>query len=136
MDPTDVPSNFEENLREAESTETVESLGQQLRQLRLLLTALLAGLIVLCLGVGFFFWRQTSLLRLDLQQKRPAVNDMVRKYQDETQPLINSFLTQLTAFARTNADFRPILDKYHIRPATNMAPRILPVQGAPPRQSP
>ena len=93
---------------EAAPPVSLESLQRELQTLRALVQAVIVVLIVLSGSVDIFLWKQVITVRREIAERRKFVED----YEKNGIPLMNDFVTKLQAFAKTNADFAPVLMKY------------------------
>lgn len=91
---------------------TLAALEQHTRMLWKLLQATLVSLLLLCLGVNGYLYKQTRLLRNQLLQEGPAVNRMSLEFQNHDLPLFRNFASKLQNYAHTHREFLPILDRY------------------------
>ena len=111
----------------------LQELREQYRSLQTLLVVTLAAVIVLSLGVNLYIFKQWRALLAQVALQRPQVAKLDLEFRKNREPLMRSFVDQLQAFAKTNRDFQPILEKY--RPLLpqyfNSSPLLLPVAPAP-----
>ncbi|SRR6266496_3780735 len=99
---------------------------EQIRTLRSLLVAALLALLLLSVGVDAFLFIQDHLVRRDLNSLS-AAKDAIREFETGKKPLINSFISQLQAYAQSHPDFNPILEKYGIKtPPPSASPALAP----------
>ncbi len=85
-----------------------EDLREQVQAMRSVLLLLLVAMTCVTAWLSFFLYRQmVSTNRQAVDAKRP-----IDEFQTNALPKINWFVNNLQAFARTNADFNPILAKY------------------------
>jgi CHASE3 domain sensor protein len=101
----------------------LHELQQQIAHLSASLVACLTGLLLLSIVLAAFLSVQDYFLRRDLTGARK----LVQEYETNRKPLINAFIAKLQAFAQTNPDFQPILQKYGIP----LSPPFQPTQPAP-----
>jgi len=87
---------------------SLEAVCDSQRTTRQVLGLVLVGGILLATGVDIVLLRQVGMLRRQAEQ----VGQFVSDYQRNELPVINRFVADLQAFARTNADFRPVLNRY------------------------
>jgi hypothetical protein len=80
--------------------------------LRLLLLAVLASLLLMCGGLGLFFLHQSSIMKGQVAQGRALLKD----YEANGAVKVAWFTTNLQNFARSNPDLNPILAKYGLLP--------------------
>ncbi len=100
---------------------------------RIFLIALVSALIM-GLSLNFFFIKQMSFLRKDLETVRPQIVQVLANYQNVEDPQIKAFINALVAYGRTHPDFNPILAKYKIAPDTRTG--LAPVPTFPPNATP
>jgi hypothetical protein len=93
------------------------TLQDDLRDLRLLLIVAALALVLLSLSFNAFLYSQDRVVRRELD----AAKKMQQEFETAKQPMLNTFISRLQDFARTNPDINPILDKYGIRPV-DLAP--------------
>lgn len=98
-------------------------------------------LIILSGAINLYLLRQFTVLRKEIATVEPQVKQMAADYERVTKPLVNSFLKQLTDYAQTHPDFRPVLAKYNIQgaqtgavPATAVPPTTPALPAAPPKK--
>lgn len=81
--------------------------------LRLLLIAVLASLLLMCGGVGLFFLHQASIMKGQVAQGQALLKD----YEANGAVKVAWFTTNLQNFARSYPDVNPILLKYGVAAA-------------------
>lgn len=87
----------------------------------LFLLALLA-LIAMTLTVDLcFIRRQMVYVRAQLEDQQPKVREKITGFKNR-EPMVRDFIASLQAFAATNHDFQPILDRYRVVLAPYMQP--------------
>lgn len=91
-----------------QTTGTLESIRASQKVIRQTLALLLVGGILLATGTDIFLLRQVGMMRRQTEE----VERFVRDYESNDLPVINRFVADLQAFARTNADFKPLLGRY------------------------
>ena len=79
---------------------------------RILLIAVLVSLLLMCGGLGLFFFHQASLMKGQLAQSER----LVAEYDANSVAKVNLFVSGLQNFARSNPDMNPILAKYGLLP--------------------
>ena len=89
-----------------------ELLQAQYNFLETLFAASISALILLSLALNLFLFKQMRLARGQASAQRPEINKSVDRFQSNNEPVIRDFVAQLERFGATNANFRPILDKY------------------------
>ncbi len=104
----------------AEPNLTVNELQESLRYLRNLFHIAMIGVIVLSCSFSLYLFKQISMLRRQAADMEAFVTD----YETNTRPRIETFVNELTQFAKANPDFSPILNKYLQQgtPATGTPP--------------
>ncbi|MEW6303765.1 MAG: hypothetical protein AB1705_09855 [Verrucomicrobiota bacterium] len=105
-------------------------LQRSFRALQRLIQAVLVALILMCGSLSVYLFRQVSTMRKQVEANRPLINQTVADYNSNYLPQVQQFLGRLQAFARTNADFAPILSRYSLA-ADGVAPAA-PPPSAPP----
>jgi hypothetical protein len=86
--------------------------------LRKLFLVTVVVLLIFSGSINLFLLRQVISARKDIESVRPRATQMVAAYQQTEEPLIKGFLNSLVSFSQTHPDFKPILAKYNIVPAT------------------
>lgn len=94
------------------------------RSLRAVLALVLIGGVALAVGVDIVLLRQVGMLRRQSEELERFVVD----YERNELPVIERFVTDLQGFARTNADFRPILGRHIV---SEDAPKLNPPPSPP-----
>jgi hypothetical protein len=92
-------------------------LQAQFDQLRQLITSVLILVIVISGTLNIYLLRQWQSSRKDLAAVRPQASQMITDYTKVRGPAMGEFVNKLAEYARSHADFVPILAKYNIRPA-------------------
>jgi hypothetical protein len=87
------------------------ALRGQLESLQRVVTSMLLLLIVVSGTLWIFLKRQLHNTEADIKTLGPAWTNSVAQYQHNSQ-IIEQTVKKLQEFARTNADFAPILNKY------------------------
>ena len=85
---------------------TLAVLEQHTRTLWKLLQATLVSLILLCLGVNGYLFKQTRLLRNQLTQEVPAVTRMSLEFESHDLPLFRNFASKLQNYEIGRASCR------------------------------
>jgi hypothetical protein len=93
------------------------NLAQAFETLRKQFQTTLIVLIILSGAINLYLLRQFTVLRKEVATIEPQVTQLVADYQRVTVPLVNTFLKQLSDYAQTHPDFRPVLAKYNIQGA-------------------
>lgn len=83
-------------------------LAKSVAGLRSALHVVLIVLVVMTSALSIFLFRQVAMARRQVSE----ATEYVLNYQRTTEPSIARFVGQLQVFARTNAEFAPILSKY------------------------
>jgi hypothetical protein len=83
----------------------VETLRDELRVMRMLLTVALLMLISLSLGADYYLSRQTANMKATSAQLQTIVDAF-------PQAAANDFVARLKEYAKTHPDFSPIATKY------------------------
>ena len=96
----------------------IESLERQLQSLRKLFVVALAILLIVSGSVMIFLWGQKRILNSQLREARKFVDD----YEKITAPFLSNFVSGLQVYGTTHPDFKPIMDKYNLWPATSNTP--------------
>ncbi|MBM3823842.1 MAG: hypothetical protein FJ404_13325 [Verrucomicrobia bacterium] len=68
----------------------------------------LVVLTLLACALSIFLFRQVAMARRQVAE----ASEYVLNYQKNTEPAIARFVAQLQSYARTNAEFAPVLSKY------------------------
>lgn len=132
MDPITPQEDRSERDAGVGSSVTVEELRYQFEGLRGLFLFALVALIALTVTADLCFLRkQMVFVRAQLEDQQPKVSEKVTTYNKSTAPLVKSFTASLQMFASTNADFKPILDKYRPILWPYMVPAVAPGSPAP-----
>ncbi len=108
---------------------SVEQLQQQVQSLQRLLGLALAATLLLGASVTVFLWGQQRILKGQLRDSATIVNE----HDTKSLPMLTNFVASLQAYARTHADFAPLVDKYGLKaptgqtvPAPTPAPKPTP----------
>src|SRR5713226_520843 len=140
MDPFHSQADFVQSKPAASLAGELEELQEQQRSLQALFVVALAALIVLCLGVDLYLFKQWRMVKAQLVEQGRVVNNIAAEFHQSREKNIRSFVSQLETFAKSNRDFLPILEKY--RPALNQyftspppvpVPAPVPVPKPPPK---
>ena len=109
-------------------------LAQAVETLRRQFQTTLIILIILSGAINLYLLRQFTTLRKEIAVVEPQVKKMASDFERVTRPLMNSFLKQLTDYAQTHPDFRPLLAKYNIQrtPASAGTATPIPAPATPP----
>ena len=94
-------------------------LQEQYDSLRHSMVSILVLLIVMAGTANIYLFRQYRNDKADVLAIRPSVQKAVEDYNRSFAPLLAEFHKRLLAFGQTNESFRPILEKYNIRPQGN-----------------
>ena len=103
-------------------SEALQSLRDEVRTLRSLVSAAAMALLLLSFGINGYLYYQDRIQRKELDTARK----MAREFETVKRPMVNAFITRLQDFARSHPDILPILDKYGIKPAAAVAPASSP----------
>ncbi len=117
MDASDPQAAFVQSKPAASLANEVEELQEQQRSLQTLFVVALGALVVLCLGVDLYLFKQWRMVKAQLVEQGRVVNNIAAEFHQSREKNIRSFVNQLETFAKSNRDFLPILEKY--RPALN-----------------
>lgn len=90
---------------------------------RVLLIAVLASLLLMCGGLGLFFFHQASVLKIQVYQAERVITD----YDVNGVARVNMLVSGLQNLAKNNPELNAILTKYALQPG---APQPAPI--APP----
>jgi hypothetical protein len=93
---------------------------EQFDALRHLVVSVMVLLLVVSGTLNLFLWKQWMGPRRELDKLRPQsaqIAQMAAEIQKVEIPIMQDFLKKFTEFGRTHPDFRPILDKYGLKPA-------------------
>lgn len=106
------------------SPEILELQGM-VRQQRILLLLAVSLLLLLAGAVNIVLIYQKTVVQRELLSSQGKAQQVLEQYQRQESPAYASFVNQLVAFSRTNADFQPILVKYGlIPPSRAVAPSV------------
>ncbi|MFZ1071968.1 MAG: hypothetical protein WAO21_00895 [Verrucomicrobiia bacterium] len=94
-------------------------LSGQLAALQRQVFTLLLALIVVSGTLTVFLYRQASLTAKDIATIKPQAQQIIQAYRQKL-PAMQTFVEQLTAYAQTHPDFRPILQKNGFNPAATL----------------
>jgi len=78
-------------------------------------------MIIISAILGFFLMNQAKLAQTDQRVVQMSYTNAVAQY-ERNQPTIEQAVKKFQDFARTNADFVPILAKYNLPSATSAPP--------------
>jgi len=105
-----------------------EELREQLQSMRSVLLLLLVAMTCMAAWVSLFLYRQVVNTNRQVVEAKRVIDE----FQTNALPKINWFVGNLQAFAKTNADFNPILAKYNrFFQTTAPAPSPAPAPAAP-----
>jgi hypothetical protein len=110
----------------------IEELRRDVGRLHLMFVVALAALVLLSLSVNLFLLRQVVLVGRQAGELRI----FVAEYQSNSVPVMNKFVTDLKAFARTHPDFAPALAKFGGPATGGTAAAPGPALALPPSRSP
>jgi uncharacterized protein HemX len=117
MDASDPQADFVQSKPAASLVNEVEELQEQQRSLQALFVVALAAMVVLCLGVDLYLFKQWRMAKAQLAEQGRVVSNIAAEFHQSREKNFRSFINQLETFAKANRDFLPILEKY--RPALN-----------------
>ncbi len=86
-----------------------EDLREQVQAMRSVLLLLLVSMTCLSAWLSLFLYRQVVITNRQVVEAKRITDE----FQTNALPRINWFVNNLQAFAKTNADFNPILAKYN-----------------------
>src|SRR6266404_2881214 len=86
-----------------------EELREQLQAMRSVLMLLLVAMTCMSAWLSLFLYRQVVNTNRQVVEAKRVIDE----FQTNALPQINWFVSNLQAFAKTNADFNPILAKYN-----------------------
>src|SRR5262245_33556503 len=90
---------------------SLQELELQCQDLKTLLHASLVALFVLGSALGLFLAKQMRMVRAELAELRPVVQRIGREFKQK-EPKMKGFISALQAYALSNRDFQPVLDRY------------------------
>src|SRR5580765_6333412 len=102
----------------------LQTLRNDVRNLRTLFSAASMALLLLSFGINGFLYYQDQILRKELD----AAKTMAREFETVKRPIVNTFIARLQDFAISHPDIYPILNKYGIRPASAPEPAPAPAK--------
>jgi hypothetical protein len=108
----------------------LEELKERYAELRTLFTATFVALLVLSAGINLFIVRQVRTVRRQLDEQQSLLNRAMKEYRQKTEPELRRFTSMLQAFASTNRDAQPILERYRPALPEFLGPPILPGSAA------
>ena len=111
------PSGHQPDLLQSSPASAVNT-PDEVRGLRGLLNAALAGVLLLSLAVNLFLFKQMRLMRSKVSESQPLVQRMSADFVKK-EPSMRNFVSSLQSFAMTHPDFLPVLSKY-----TNALPQF------------
>jgi hypothetical protein len=85
---------------------------------QLWLIAVLTSLLLMCGGLGLFFFHQASLMKGQVVQ----CGRIIAEYDSNSVAKVNGFVAGLQALSRNNPDLLPILAKYNLQPGAQQSP--------------
>jgi hypothetical protein len=88
-------------------------LNSEVAALRNQVYVLLVALIVVSGTLTIYLYRQASTTRKDLDALKPQAQQLIGGF-NQNQSQIITFINQLSAYAQTHPDFKPVLLKYGI----------------------
>lgn len=98
-----------EALRNAEE---IGELKRQLQAQRAVFVGAVIALLVLSGSVNLITAKQMRMARDQLNAVRPRVLRLYTDFRAQGEPTVTNFVGQLQAFAETNRDFQPVLERY------------------------
>src|SRR5712692_1864054 len=117
MDTSDPQADFLQSKPAVSLASELEDLQEQQRSLQALFVVALAAMVVLCLGVDLYLFKQWRMAKTQLAEQGRVVSNIAAEFHQSREKNFRSFVNQLETFAKANRDFLPILEKY--RPALN-----------------
>lgn len=94
-----------------------DGLAAQVASLQRQVCVLLLALIVVSGTVTVYLWYQSRTSGRELQAIKPQATQVIQAF-NQDRPGMEKFVGQLVAYGQTHPDFRPILQKYGIAPAS------------------
>ena len=88
------------------------------------LIAVLTSLLLMCGGIGLFFFHQASMLKGQVNQ----CERIVAEYNSTSVAKVNTFVSGLQNLSRSNPELLAILSKYGLQPGAAQSP-IAPAHG-------
>lgn len=92
--------------------EEIGALKQQMRVQRTLVVGTLLGVLVLAGSVNLLTLKQMRMMRDQLYDTRPRVDQMYREFRQRREPVVSNLVARLQGFAETHRDFQPTLERY------------------------
>jgi hypothetical protein len=120
-----MPESEHEFATSTEESASLQALQEQVGSLQTILVAALMALLLLSVGVNIYLFRQVDMVSKELG----IATRLVRDFETNKKPLINTFVSNLVVYARTHQDFNPILQKFGLPPSA-------PLQATPPSSAP
>lgn len=112
------------------SSVTLAELQYHFEGLRGLVFLGLIGLTAALAAIDVCFLRGSMVtVRAQLENQRAQTSKMVSSHKKEVEPIATNFLALLQAYAATDKDFQPILDKYRLFLSPYMKPGPGPAPG-------
>ena len=107
---------------------THEGLSDQIATLQRQNFILMLALVVVSGTLAAYLYYQSRVMEKTIENVKPQATQLIQTYKKVSaslnRPQIQTFLTQINAYAVAHPDFQPILKKYGWTPAavTNSAP--------------
>ncbi len=89
-----------------------DSLSAAYESLRQVVLFMLVLIILISLTFNFYLLRQVRASRQQLDAVQQQVNAITSQFQMNVAPAMEQFYRRVTDFSRTNADFKPVLDRH------------------------
>jgi hypothetical protein len=80
---------------------------------QILFVAALGALLLLSIGLNIFLFQQMRVARGQVASSRGVVQSIDSQYRVK-EPAMRQFVDALQAFALTNPDFQPVLQRYRV----------------------
>jgi hypothetical protein len=108
-------------MNDSETNHAQAGLSDQVAALQRQNFILLLALIVVSGTLASYLYYQSRVMGKTLENVRPQAMQMIQTYKKVSatlnRPQIETFVSQITAYAATHPDFQPVLKKYGWTPA-------------------
>src|SRR4051812_16248477 len=94
------------------SRAATEGSSYEVQVIRNHLIGTLVALILVSGSFMLFMYVQMGMVRGQLSDQRPAVLKALQDFKQNNMPLMEKFNVRIRSYAASNANFRPILQKY------------------------
>ena len=94
-----------------------ETVRDPYAELRSMLAMAVAAMLFLAFSMDLFVWYQFYIVRRELLELRPQMQQMAADFEKNQAPLINAMYSSLVVFGKSNPEFNGVLLRYNVIPA-------------------